>query len=188
VLAIAIGIIFFVPAVQNGILVEGVLIDSAGNDPYALFSDISSKNVFLISPQMNERAMAVDHAMFNGTALFIEVIAGNKRSAVQVLRVLNDSGEFDHCLTNFGDVNRSEELGTQDCLKYLSTENGVVVLIEQPNPALPQPIIEVAEGKLIIKPKTNNDLGSTCFVALRLLFRNSQEIIDNSNNILDRLN
>lgn len=187
VLAAALSIIFFIP-VQSGLMVEGVLIDSGSNDPYALFSGISSRNVFLISPQMNARATAVDHAMFNGTALFVEVIEGNKRNAVQVIRVFNESGEFENCLTNYGDVNRSEEIGREECLEYLSPENGAVVLIEKPNENLPQPVIELGEGKIIIKPKTNDDIGSTCFLALRIMFKNSQEVIDKANAILGRLN
>ena len=188
VLAIALSIIFFVPSVQSGLMVEGVLIDSGGKDPYALFSGISSKNIFLISPQMNERATAVDHLMFNGTALFVEVIEGNKRNAVQVIRVFNESGEFEHCLTNYGDVNRSEELGREECLEYLAPRDSAVVLIEPPNNDLPRPVIELGEGKLIIKPKTNGDIGSTCFLALRIMFKNSQEVIDKANVILGRLN
>lgn len=189
VLAAALSIIAFFPiTAQYGLVVEGVLIDSGGKDPYAIFSGISSKNVFLISPQMNKTAKAVDHLMFNGTALFVEVIEGNKRNAVQVIRVFNESGEFEYCLTNYGDVNRSEELGREECLEYLTLENSAVVLIEPPNNGLPRPVIELSEGKLIIKPKTNGDIGSTCFLALRIMFKNSQEVIDKANVILGRLN
>ena len=54
VLIAAIAIFVFVP-LQKGLLVEGVFITSEGN-PIELFPKFAENNVFLISPQMNEKA------------------------------------------------------------------------------------------------------------------------------------
>ncbi len=178
-IAIALFIIAFFP-VNKGLVVEGVFIDSGEKDPYSLFSALSKKSVFLISPQMHERAEAVDHSMFNGTALFLQVLEGNKRKPVQVIRVYNEGNELSYCLTNYGDVNKSETLEKLECLEYISQENNAVVLIQFPDQRLPQPVLEISEGRLVIKPKTDEGIGEACFLALRILFKNSQQIVERS--------
>ena len=178
----ATAIFAFVP-LQKGLLVEGVLITYKGN-AFELFPEFAKNDVFLISPQMNEKAKSVDHAIFNGTALFLQVFEGNGRSTVQVLRVYDEEGNFVYCLTNYGDVTVSEELSTEECLEYLSPENGAIVLIESPDKTLPRPVIEISENRLVVRPKTNDDIGDTCFLALKIMFKNSEEIIATANSIL----
>ena len=178
----AIAIFAFVP-LQKGILVENVLITSEGN-ALELFPEFAENDVFLISPRMNERAKTVDHAIFNGAALFLQVLEGNGRNTVQVLRVYDEEGNFVYCLTNYGDVTVSEELSTEECLEYLSPENGAIVLIEVPDNTLARPIIEISGNKLVVRPKTNDDIGDTSFLALRIMFKNSEEIISGANAIL----
>lgn len=182
-IATALFIIAFVP-VNKGLVVEGVFIDSGEKDTYSLFSAISKKSVFLISPQMHERAEAVDHSMFNGTALFLQVLEGNKRKPVQVIRIYNEGNELSYCLTNYGDVNKSETLEKEECLEYLSQENSAVVLIQFPDQRLSQPVLEISEGKLIVRPKSSDGIGETCFLALRIMFKNSQQIVERSDSFL----
>lgn len=182
-IAIALFIIAFVP-VNKGLVVEGVFIDSGEEDPYSLFSALSKKSVFLISPQMHERAETVDHSMFNGTALFLQVLEGNKRKPVQVIRVYDEGNELSYCLTNYGDVNKSETLEKEECLEYLSQENSAVVLIQFPDQRLPQPVLEISKDKLIVRPKSSEGIGETCFLALRIMFKNSQQIVERSGSFL----
>ncbi len=181
-LVVAIAIFAFVPF-QKALLVEDVLIISEGN-PFEIFPEFAENNVFLISPQMNEKAKSVDHAIFNGTALFLQVLEGNGRNTVQVLRIYDSEENFVYCLTNLGDVTVSEELSPEECLEYLSSENGAIVLIESPDKTLSKPVIEISANKLVVRPKTNDDIGDTSFLALRIMFTNSEEIIAGANTIL----
>jgi len=92
VLISAIAIVAFVP-LQNGLLVEGVLITSEGN-PIEVFPKFAENETFLISPQINTKAKSVDHQMLNGLNLFQTVFIGNGYKAVQVFRVYDDGGNF----------------------------------------------------------------------------------------------
>lgn len=178
-------IVFFPP--PKGLIVEGSLIDSGNEDPYELFNRLSQKNTFLISPQMNERVQGIDHLMFNAMALYLQVIEGNKRNSVQVIRVHNPEGQLVYCLTNHGDVNVSEMLQPEECLEYLSPKKGVVVLIEFPDESLPQPRIEISESRITIKPNSNNGISDTSFLPLRIMFKNAVETVENSNSLLNNL-
>lgn len=185
-LAVAVAAVLFFPS-QKGLVVEGTLIDSGDKDPYGLFDSISKKNTFLISPEMNERVQGVDHLMFNAMALYLQVIEGNRRNSVQVIRATNPEGELVYCLTNYGDVNRSEMLEPQECLDYLAPKNGVVVLIEFPDETLPLNKIELSESKMVIRPNSNDSISDATFLALRIMFENAREIIDKSNSVLEDL-
>lgn len=186
-IAVAIAIVLAIVVLgpfQKELVVEGVSIDSSGQDPYALFAGLSQKSTILVSPQMNERAEAVDHLMFNGMALFLQVVEGNNRQAVQVIRVYGTGNEIGYCLTNYGDVNRSETMQREECLEYISQENAGVVLIEFPDPNLPRPVLEISEGRLVVRPKSNEDISKTCFLAIRIMFKNSQQILGRASAIL----
>jgi len=184
-IVIAIFIFAFSP-LQKGILVENVLIDSEGKDPYGLFEGLSKSESFIVSPQMNETSENVDHLMFNGTALFLQVLEANKKNSILVLRVYSN-GELSYCLTNYGDVTMSEELSSEECLEFLSPENGAVILIEFPDNSLPQPVVEISESKLVVRPKTDGDVGNACFTPLKMMFKNSEEIVNRANDILSGL-
>ncbi len=183
VLIAAIVIVAFVP-LQNGLLVKGVLITSEGN-PIEVFPEFAENETFIISPLINEKAKSVDHQMLNGLNLFQAVFIGNGHKAIQVFRVYNDEGNFIYCLTNYGNVTRAEQLSTEECLEYLSPENGAIILIESPDKTLSRPVIEISKNKLVVKPKTNDDIGDTSFLALQIMFENSEEIIAGTNAIVD---
>jgi len=93
--------------------------------------------------------------------------------------------EILYCLTNYGDITQAEELSTEECLEYLSPENGAIVLIESPDKTLSRPVLEISENKLVVKPKTNDDIGDTSFLALRIMFENSEDIVAGANAIVD---
>jgi len=185
-LIIAVLVMAFAPQ-QNGLIVEGVLIDAGQNSPAEAFSGFSSHSIFLVSTRMNERMTVLDHSLFNGMALFLQVFEGNGKKAVQVIRVYDSQNNLSYCLTNFGDVNRSETLESGECLDYLSPQNGSIVMIELPDDGLQRPVIELNENALIVRPTGNEDIGSTSFLALRLMFKNAPEIIERSNQILGRI-
>lgn len=172
---------------QKPLVVEDVLIDSGHESPFEAFSSFSGNSTFVVSPQMHETAEPVDHAMFNGTALFLQVMQGNGKSPVQVIRVYDEEENLDYCLTNFGDFNRSERMEAQECLEYISPENRAVVLLQFPDSELSMPRLDLSERKLVVQATSNDDIGKASFVALRIMFQNSQEIIDRSNTLLSGL-
>lgn len=172
---------------QRPLVVEGVLIDAGEMDPYNAFSDISSEPKFIISPQMTESMQAVDHATFNAAALFLQVLEGNGRKTVQLVRVYNGERQLLYCLTNFGDLNRSEMLEAGPCQDLLKGEDGFPILIQFPDQSLSMPSIELSEDSLVIRPSSQEDIGETSFLALRIMFRNAREVIEKSGLIFDQI-
>ena len=184
VVSVAIAAIILIFFSQQGLVVEGILIDAGEEDAFKLFSNFSEKETFLVSPQFHERTLPVDHLMFNGTAMFLQVLEGNGKKAIQVVRIYNENNEFDSCITNYGDVNISETLEKEECLEYLLPENGGIIFIEFPNDNLSQSTIQISEDILIVKPKTEQDIGETAFLSLKIMYKNSREVIENSNKII----
>ena len=79
-----------------------------------------------------------------------------------------------------------ERLGIEQCNALLNSGENALVLIQFPNGALPQPMIELREKQITINPKAYDDVGSTSFLALRMMFENSEDIIEASNLIVER--
>lgn len=184
--ALVAGAILYFASLQGQLIVEDTAIDSGNEQALSLFSSFSKKSVFIVSPQMHETSQPVDHSMYNGSALFLQVLVGNGNDTIQVIRVLDDEGNFLYCVSNFGDFNKSETMEKQACLDYLSPENGALVMLEFPDEKLQMPLLEISAEKLVLRPKTSGDIGKTCFLALRIMFENSQEITDSANALLER--
>jgi len=188
ILGLAVAAFAFSGMQQKGLVVEGTLIDAGRENPYELFASIASKQVFIVSPEMNERTAAVDHEMFNGTALFLQVLEGNNRKAIQVVRVYDESKNLEYCITNYGDTNRSETLEKGECLDYISGSSGFPVLIQFPDSSLAMPKLEVSQEKLVVRPSSQGNIGDASFLALEIMFKNSRDIIEASNLIVKKLN
>jgi len=182
--AILVAVLIFAFPPAKGLVVEGMLIDTGSQEPFTFFSRLSEQETFLVSPMRNEETKPVDHTMFNGSAMFLQVVVGNGRKAVQVVRVYGQDNSLSYCLTNYGDVNRSERMDADACMQYLVPENGAVILLDLPNDKLQSPVISLGNGAISIKPKSEADIGKASFLALRLMFKNSGEIIERANNIL----
>jgi len=184
-LVVSVAVVASVPFAKP-LLVEGVVINADGNH-FELFGDLAQSEAFLISPQMHETAQPVDHLMFNGAASFLQVVKGNLKNPIHVLRVYSEENEFLYCLTFDDELLENKTLEKNACLEFLSPENGTVVLIEFPDKNLKQPVLEISSSKLVIKPKTDADIGETSFLALEIIFPNASEIIDKSNLVVDRI-
>ena len=184
---LAAAVMLYFASMQNQLIVEGTAIDSGGENALQLFQSFSKKSVFIVSPQIHEPSGAVDHLMFNGSALFLQVLQVNGKAWVHLVRVYNDNGVFIKCVKGVPDMNSEETLLPEQCNAFLSPENGALVMIEFPDETQPMPLLQITDEKIVVKPKTNDAIGKTCFLALRIMFENSQEIIDSANALLGRL-
>ena len=187
IVAVALAV-FFYNSNSNNVLVEGVLVSSSSGSPFAAFSSLSKSSSFIVSPQMHEPVGSLETYMFNGAALFIQVLQGNQKGIVQVIRVFNSRNEMVYCSTNLGDVKTEQSLSVQECNDLLDSEGKTVVLIQFPDNSQLQPVIELDGKKMAIKPKGYEDIGGTCFLALRIMYKNSEDIINASNLIVGRIN
>ena len=187
--ALAIAVLLVIASMpgSKGFVVEETLIDSGELDVFNAFQNLENKDVFIVSPQVNEVTKQVDHAMLNGTNLFVQVLTGNNKTAIQLYRVYNEDKELVYCFTNYGDVNKSERLEKQACLEYLSPKNGALILLDFPDQSLAMPVLEIDESQLIVKSNKESEIGEASFLALRIMFKNSKEIVEKSNLILKNL-
>jgi hypothetical protein len=187
IVAVALAV-FFYNSNSNNVLVEGVLVSAGSSDPFTGFSSLSKSSSFIVSPQMHEPVGSLEQYMFNGAALFIQVLQGNQKEIVQVIRVFNSQNEMIYCSTNFGDVKTEQRLSVQECNDLLGSEGKTAVLVQFPDGSQWQPIIELGEKKITIKPRSYEDIGSTCFLALRIMYTNAGDVINASNLIVGRIN
>lgn len=172
----------------NALLVEGVLIDAGQGSPYTAFSELSNSNSFIISPQMYEPTVVLDQYMFNGAALFIQVLEGNRKGVEQVFRVYSPDNEMLYCVTNRGDLSIQETISVEECNLLLQSEDRAIILIQFPDNSLPRPELKLAPGRLTAKPKSYSDIGSTCFLALRIMYENAQAVVEASNLLVEEIN
>jgi len=179
--------IFFYFENANALMVEGVLIHSSTEEPRKAFSRLAQSPSFVVSPQLYEPVATIDQYMFNGAALFIQVLEGNRKSVVQAIRVYNPKNELQYCLTNYGDINKAVTLSIAECNKMLQSQKSTVVLIQFPDESQPTPAIELAGQRITIKPKSYRDIAHTSFLALRIMYKNSQDLIDTSNLIVGKV-
>ncbi len=187
VAGLAVLALFFFYSNPNAVLVEGVLISADNESPLIAFPELAESSTFVVSPQFYEPVVSLDSYMFNGAALFIQVLEGNNKNAVQLIRVYNNENQLTHCLTNYGDVSRQETLGLDECNAMQQPGQNTIVLIQFPDNTLPQPEIELREKQITVKPKSYEDIGSTCFLALRIMYKNAQDIVDASNILVSRI-
>jgi len=183
---VAASILAFTPG-SNSLVVNGTLIQPSGGTAFEIVEKLREKPAFIVSPQMNEPVQAVDHQIYNGTALFLQVLEGNRKQWLQVIRVYNEQGDLTKCVKGSLELDDAIELSPEDCLVFLSQENSVLVFVERPDPSLNQPILELSESEIRIRSKLDQDIGTVSFLALKLVFNNSQEILEKSNLILDGL-
>ena len=179
---------FFYSVNSNNVVVEGVLVSAGSADPFSAFSSLAGSSTFIVSPQMHEPVGSLETYLFNGAALFIQVLQGNQKEIVQVIRVFNSSNEMIYCSTNLGDVKTEQRLSVQECNDLLDSGGKTVVLIQFPDNSQWQPTIELGEKKITIKPKSYGDIGSTCFLALRIMYANAKDVINASNLVVGRIN
>jgi hypothetical protein len=166
----------------NAVLVEGSLIRSATSaGPQEMSGKLGAENSFIISPSLHDPVQGVDSAMFNGAALFIQVLSGNKREVIQLLRVYDKGGLLAYCITNRGDVLNEERLALEQCNDFMKAGASVLVLIELPDTSKPQPEIVLDEKKITIIADRYGGIGSACFTMLKIMFPNAAEIIQRSN-------
>ncbi len=179
---------FFYNSNLNNVRVEGVLITSKSVAPEKTFALLGESSSFIVSPQSHESIGSLEQYMVNGSNLFIVVLKGNKKEVMQIVRVFNPQNEMIYCFTNYGVETRGERIDVQECNDLLGSEGKTVVLIQFPDNSQWQPIIELDGKKITIKPRSYEDIGSTCFLALRIMYTNAGDIINASNLIVGRMN
>ncbi|MBN2067933.1 MAG: hypothetical protein JW744_05690 [Candidatus Diapherotrites archaeon] len=186
IVAIAL-VLFFRSLNPNTVVVEGTLISSAGESPFSAFSGLTENYSFVVSPQIYDPVVNIDQYMFNGAALFLVVLEGNSRNSTLLIRAYSPENELIYCSTNYGDLTREARIGIEECNSILNRAGEAIVLVQFPDGSQAQPGIELEGNIITIKPKSYSDVGSTCLLALRLMFQNSGEIIAASNDIIGRI-
>jgi hypothetical protein len=172
---------------QNGVIIDEVLFTSSTGEPVPQLSVIKQQDTFLISPVFFESSAANPH-LANAMNLYLVVLTGNDKNAVQLLRVYNAENTLEYCATNFGDTLTQVNLTKGDCEAFIErSKDDVKVFIELPNEEVNRPTIDVAGNSLTIKAKTFSDLGETSFTPLRFLFPNAQDILDKTNIIASQI-
>jgi len=187
ILVAAILIALYYSSNPNAVVVEGILIASDDENPFDAFSSLANRDSFIVSPQFYEPIVTLDQYMSNGALLFIQVLNGNRREATLLIRVYDNENQFLYCSTNYGDVTTQATLSVEECNALLNSGENALILIQFPDNAQTQPIIELSNGKIVIKPKSYEDIANTSFLALKIMYRNAAEVLQASNALVGKI-
>ena len=179
-------LLFVAPKPSNSIIVDGIVLAGRENPGSELIA-LSEAKTFIVSPAFYENH-SINPYTANAMNLFIVVLNGNDRNAVQLIRVFNPDKTLKYCATNFGNELTQENLSSTECLGFISSSvDAVKVFIEFPDSAREMARVEVSGDTVTIRAKSFNDVGKTGFVVLRVMFENAEEILRKTNLLVEKL-
>ena len=184
--SVAIAVFLFQRTSGELVVVENVFFQAESN-PLGSLLEFGNEKTFLVSPAFFE-AHSINPYMANSMNLFIVVLNGNDRNAVQLIRVFDAEKRLKYCATNFGDELTQENLSPEDCQKFIDgSGDSVKVFIEFPNSSFPKPTVKIQGNTLAISTNNFSELGKTSFVALKIMFGNAEEILKKTNALVEEL-
>ncbi|MBN1941083.1 MAG: hypothetical protein JW772_02785, partial [Candidatus Diapherotrites archaeon] len=167
--------------------VNGLLVQSNYSDPVTYFAELGNQENFIVSPQMHESVPAAESHVFDASNTFSVVLNGNDKNVTLLIRVLDSSNNRIYCLTNYGNVQVSEQISNETCTEMLESQDTVKILIELPNEFLSMPTAMLEENRITVQTQNYGQLDNVSFIVARIMYANAQEIIDKSNSFIQRV-
>ena len=167
--------------------VNGLLVQSNSFDPKTYFAELGDSSIFIVSPEMHETVSAADSQVFNASNVFSVVLNGNSKTVVLLYRVLDSGNTLSYCITNKGDVTKSEKISKEDCLAQLSSEESVKILLDSPNDSVAVPYVLLEKNRLSFKTKNPVQLGNSAFIVVNIMYSNAADVINYSNQLISDL-
>lgn len=168
--------------------VNGLFVKSNDFDPKTYFAELGNSGDFIISPEMHETVSSVDPYVFGASNTFSVVLNGNKKNATLLVRVLDQNNSLAYCLTNLGDVKKSEQISGEKCLEELASQDKVRILIDNPNDAVQSTFVMLEKNKITLKPKNYSQVDKAAYVVSLIMYENTDAIISKSNDVVSGLN
>ncbi len=187
VLIVVAGLLVFLRVSEGErVVVENVVVKSESR-PIEKLLELSGKETFIVSPAFFEKH-SINPYMANSMNLFLVVLTGNDKNAVQLVRVFSPEKKLLYCATNFGNELTQENISAEECLAFISASaQDTVIFIEFPDSVFQQPEVRISGNSITIYSTKFSDLGKTVFVAARIMFENAEEILGKTNALVEEI-
>ena len=162
-----------------------VLFFSDDMHPGEFLSEAAQKDNFVVSPEYYESGSTF--FMTQGLTLFNSVLIAQGKQVETLARVVSVDKVLLYCQSNEGDTRENNRIEASECMGRLSQTEKTFFLIDLPNSSLNKPTVEVAANKLIVTPKTYEDVSRVSFLVLITMFPDAQATIDLINGIVSNV-
>lgn len=122
-----------------------------------------------------------------GLTTFNLVLNGNGKAVVTLARALDAKGGLLYCNTNDGDTKTNREMPAAECEAFLASNTSPVVYFHSFNAGLDRPRVVVSSGRIDFYPKELYDPNVQSYIALSVMYGNTDEVIGKSNDLLERV-
>ncbi len=153
--------------------------------PGIYLQELSRRDSFIVSPEF-VLSGPINSSMTESLTLFSVVLTGEGKEVVSLGRIM-DGQDIVKCQTNEGDPSINKEISAEECGRILSESGSVLFLIVLPDPELERAQVIAYENKILIKPKTYEDVARVSALVLRAMFEGSDETIEKVNLLVGRL-
>lgn len=135
---------------------------------------------FVVSPQLAQEG-TVNQYMAQSLALFTAVLSAKGRTVVSLVQLVDAEGNIIDCQTNDGNKMVSRDVNLSECAEKLSGTQHVVVVIRLPDSKLAKSQVVLEGNKVVITPKSYNEVSLSCFTTLEGLYPDAADIIKKLN-------
>lgn len=147
---------------------------------------IAKQKNFLVAVEINESGV-LNQYMANSQNLFSVVLIGNKKNAVNLLKVVSpDTGELSYCRTNLGDVQKDEELSVEECNAMINEFDGVTIQVFFPDSSIGMAQVIVSDN-IELHPSDADNIGIATFSILTKMFSNATDVVTSVNQIVGEI-
>ena len=122
-----------------------------------------------------------------GLTTFNVVMNGNSKATTIVAQALDEKGRLLYCNTNEGDVRTNEKIPAQSCLDFLGSSKDPLIYFHLLDPKIDKPQVIVSSGRIDFYPKELSDPGMQAYIALSVMYGNTDQIINQSNEFLQKI-
>ena len=164
---------------------EGVRFGSDVMHPGEQLRALAKRDSFLVTSEFLERGTT--SFMTQPITLANSVFVVQGKFVIVVAQTLDSQGNILSCDTNDGDKLTNRPLTALECRELLDNPAHTLFLVKLPNPALSKPKVTVSQNKVVMEPKSFEDVSRMSFLVLRTMYSDSQQTIDLINDLVDRV-
>jgi hypothetical protein len=165
---------------------KGVRFVSNYKNPADAFAEFSKMGSFVVSPSFIENSSG-NGKMGEAQLLISTVLVTEGKKTTQTVRSLDSQGNISYCVTNDANVHVNRQIDKTECAALLMPDGIVVFLIQQPNPSLLKPEIEIKEGLVEIRPRTYDEAPDVAFLAISTMYSDSKQIVEGVNALINKV-
>lgn len=171
---------FFYKPYTYTFAIDGVHYYSNEYTPTTFFGQFNDTNVVILSPILyNDNT---NHLVNNNLILWKVILTAKGKTAISVIREQDGAGNLTQCTTDYGDINKSEQLTPQKCLAMLADTTKMKVFLEKSaeNKAI------LSQNSLALYYADPKQSSTESMLVLTQIYSDAQAVLDRINAIISQ--